>query len=82
MVPNAGQCVGGDVRSRQVELFYWITITFSQTLGTALGDWTADDTGLGYLGGAELFGAALLVLALAAWWTKIHAPRCSGQRSF
>jgi uncharacterized membrane-anchored protein len=59
------------VRSRQVELFYWITITFSQTLGTALGDWTADDTGLGYLGGAELFGAALLVLALAAWWTKI-----------
>jgi uncharacterized membrane-anchored protein len=44
------------------EIFYWITITFSQTLGTALGDWAADG-GLGYLGGALVFGASLLVLA-------------------
>src|SRR5215510_11630812 len=44
------------------EIFYWITITFSQTLGTALGDWAADG-GLGYAGGALLFGASLLVLA-------------------
>ena len=44
------------------ELFYWVTITFSQTLGTALGDWAADG-GLGYLGGALTFGAALVVLA-------------------
>ena len=44
------------------EMFYWITITFSQTLGTALGDWIAD-TGLGYGGGALVFGAGLLALA-------------------
>jgi uncharacterized membrane-anchored protein len=51
------------VNSPRTELFYWITITFSQTLGTALGDWIADDTGLGYDGGALLFGAGLVVLA-------------------
>ena len=45
------------------EIFYWITITFSQTLGTALGDWVAD-AGLGYSGGALLFGAGLAVLAI------------------
>ena len=52
------------------ELFYWITITFSQTLGTALGDWAADG-GLGYLGGALTFGAALLVLAGLYYWTRL-----------
>jgi uncharacterized membrane-anchored protein len=52
------------------ETFYWITITFSQTLGTALGDWMADDTGLGYGGGALVFGAGLLVLAVL-YYTKI-----------
>lgn len=52
------------------EIFYWITITFSQTLGTALGDWAAD-SGLGYLGGAAVFGAGLLVLALLYWFTSI-----------
>ncbi len=51
------------VTSPKTELLYWITITFSQTLGTALGDWIADDTGLGYDGGALLFGAGLIVLA-------------------
>jgi len=45
------------------EVFYWITITFSQTLGTALGDWAADG-GLGYSGGALVFAAALLLLAI------------------
>jgi uncharacterized membrane-anchored protein len=52
------------------ESFYWITITFSQTLGTALGDWAADG-GLGYFGGALAFGAALLVLAALYAWTRV-----------
>jgi uncharacterized membrane-anchored protein len=51
------------VNAPKVEAFYWVAITFSQTLGTALGDWTADDTGLGYDGGALVFGAALAVIA-------------------
>lgn len=53
------------------ESFYWLTITFSQTLGTALGDWAADDGGLGYLGGAAVFGGALAVLALLYYTTRI-----------
>jgi uncharacterized membrane-anchored protein len=52
------------------EAFYWITITFSQTLGTALGDWIAD-AGLGYSGGALVFGVGLLVLALLYFTTKV-----------
>jgi uncharacterized membrane-anchored protein len=52
------------------EIFYWITITFSQTLGTALGDWAADG-GLGYAGGAITFAAALAVLAGLYFFTKI-----------
>ena len=52
------------------EAFYWITITFSQTLGTALGDWAAD-SGLGYVGGALLFGGALGVLAILYFATGI-----------
>jgi uncharacterized membrane-anchored protein len=52
------------------EAFYWLTITFSQTLGTALGDWVAD-AGLGYSGGALLFGAALALLAIAYFTTRI-----------
>ena len=59
------------VTSPKTELFYWITITFSQTLGTALGDWIADDTGLGYDGGALLFGAGLVVLAALYYWTTV-----------
>ena len=51
------------VRTPRAETFYWVTITFSQTLGTALGDWAADDGGLGYGGAAFVFGAALAVLA-------------------
>jgi uncharacterized membrane-anchored protein len=52
------------------ETFYWITITFSQTLGTALGDWIAD-AGLGYSGGALVFGTALLVLSILYFTTKV-----------
>jgi len=52
------------------EIFYWITITFSQTLGTALGDWIADE-GPGYAGGALVFGGALVVVALAYFMTKV-----------
>jgi uncharacterized membrane-anchored protein len=55
----------------KVEVFYWLAITFSQTLGTALGDWAADDTSLGYGGGAMVFGAGLAALAAAYFFTKI-----------
>jgi uncharacterized membrane-anchored protein len=59
------------VGSLRSEAFYWLAITFSQTLGTALGDWAADDGGLGYLGGAVVFGGALLVLAVLYWRTAL-----------
>lgn len=59
------------VTSPREELFYWVTITFSQTLGTALGDWAADG-GLGYAGGALAFGAALAVLASLYLWTRVN----------
>jgi uncharacterized membrane-anchored protein len=59
------------VTSPRAEIFYWITITFSQTLGTALGDWTADDTGLGYEGGALLFGVGLAALVALYYWTHV-----------
>jgi uncharacterized membrane-anchored protein len=59
------------VNTPKVEAFYWATITFSQTLGTALGDWTADDAGVGFAGGALIFGAALVVIAGLYFWTNI-----------
>jgi len=58
------------VSSPREEVFYWITITFSQTLGTALGDWIAD-AGLGYSGGALVFGAGLVVLAILYFSTRV-----------
>jgi uncharacterized membrane-anchored protein len=58
------------ITSPPEETFYWVTITFSQTLGTALGDWIAD-AGLGYSGGALVFGAGLVVLALLYFTTKV-----------
>lgn len=58
------------VNRPKVEAFYWATITFSQTLGTALGDWIAD-SGLGYDGGALVFGAALALVAAAYYRTKL-----------
>lgn len=59
------------VSSPKAELFYWVTIMFSQTLGTALGDWTADTAGLGYMGGALVFSGLLVLVAGAYYWTKI-----------
>lgn len=58
------------VNSPKAEVFYWVTIMFSQTLGTALGDWTADTAGLGYTGAAVVFGALLLILVAAYLWTR------------
>ena len=59
------------VNSPKSEMFYWVTIMFSQTLGTALGDWTADTAGLGYTGGAIVFGIMLTVIAAAYYRTQI-----------
>ncbi len=59
------------VNTPKVEAFYWGAITFSQTLGTALGDWMADDAGVGFLGGALIFVAALAFVATLYFWTKI-----------
>jgi len=59
------------VNSPKAEIFYWVTIMFSQTLGTALGDWTADTAGLGYGGGALVFCALLALVAAAYYWTAI-----------
>jgi uncharacterized membrane-anchored protein len=59
------------VNTPKAEAFYWLAITFSQTLGTALGDWTADNTGLGYGRGALVFAAGLAVLAAAYYRTNI-----------
>ena len=59
------------ITSPKAEMFYWATIMFSQTLGTALGDWMADSTGLGYRGGAVVFAAGLAIMAAAYYWTSI-----------
>ena len=59
------------VSEPRAELFYWLTITFSQTLGTALGDWLADTGGLGYIGAAAFFAAALAVVAALYYWSKV-----------
>jgi uncharacterized membrane-anchored protein len=59
------------VSTPKVEAFYWAAITFSQTLGTALGDWLADTGGLGYEGGALVFIAALAVVAAVYYWTNV-----------
>jgi len=59
------------VSSPKAEVFYWVTIMFSQTLGTALGDWTADSAGLGYVGGMVIFTALIALVAAAYRWTGI-----------
>ena len=59
------------VSTPKVEAFYWAAITLSQTLGTALGDWMADTGGLGYEGGALVFGAGLAVIAGLYYWTNV-----------
>lgn len=59
------------VYETRAEVFYWLTITFSQTLGTALGDWVADTGGLGYLGGAAIFSTLLILLVAIYYWTSV-----------
>lgn len=59
------------VSAPKEELFYWVTIMFSQTLGTALGDWTADTAGLGYTGAALIFSTLLLLVLAAYYFTSI-----------
>lgn len=59
------------VSNRKVEFFYWMTIMLSQTLGTALGDWTSDTAGLGYAGAAVIFGALLALVAVLYFWTGV-----------
>jgi uncharacterized membrane-anchored protein len=62
------------ISTPKAEIFYWVTIMFSQTLGTALGDWTADTIGVGYLGGMLVFCSLLAIVVAAYYWTKLpHA---------
>ena len=60
-----------DIKSMRGEVFYWTAILFSNTLGTALGDFLADDSGLGFAGGAMLIGGLLLLIALAYYYTRL-----------
>jgi uncharacterized membrane-anchored protein len=60
-----------DIATPRAEVFYWITVTFSQTLGTALGDWIADDSGLGYAGGALVFLGALSLVVILYFTTRL-----------
>lgn len=59
------------VSTPKTEMFYWMTIMFSQTLGTALGDWVADTNEMGYLGAAVIFGGLILVTALLYYFTGV-----------
>jgi uncharacterized membrane-anchored protein len=60
-----------NISSKKAEIFYWLAILISNTLGTALGDYLADSSGLGFLGGATLIGSLLLSIVLAHYFTKI-----------
>jgi uncharacterized membrane-anchored protein len=68
---RAGSISVDTVASPKIEMFYWTAILFSQTLGTALGDWMADSNGLGYEGGALVFAAGLAVVAAAYFYTNV-----------
>ena len=68
---SMGTIAVSSISSHKAEMFYWITIMFSQTLGTALGDWTADTAGLGYGGGAIVFSVLLALVAALYFFTKI-----------
>ncbi|MEO7174078.1 hypothetical protein [Flavobacterium sp.] len=61
------------ITNKRTETFYWTAILFSNTLGTALGDYLADDSGLGFAGGAILIGSVLVILILAHYYTKISS---------
>lgn len=66
-----GTVAVNSVSTPKAEVFYWVTIMFSQTLGTALGDWTADSMGFGYGGSAVIFGGLLLLILGLYFWTRI-----------
>ena len=66
-----GSIAMNTVSSSKAETFYWTTIMFSQTLGTALGDWTADTAGLGYTGAAIVFGALLALVVAVYYLTNV-----------
>jgi uncharacterized membrane-anchored protein len=68
---STGTIAVDSVRDARSELFYWLTITFSQTLGTALGDWVADTQGLGYAGGIAIFGGLLAVVLVLHLSTRV-----------
>jgi len=68
---SLGSVAVDTVTTPKAEMFYWATIMFSQTLGTALGDWMADDTGLGYEGGALVFAGALAIVAGLYFFAKV-----------
>lgn len=68
---SLGSVSVSSVSEPKAEMFYWVTIMFSQTLGTALGDWTADTAGMGYGGGAIVFTILLGAVAAAYYWTKL-----------
>ena len=69
---NVGHISTDDISDKKTEIFYWVTITFSQTLGTALGDWTADTNGMGYDGAALLFAALLLIVTALYYAIRIN----------
>ena len=66
-----GSISTGSITTPRTELFYWVTIMFSQTLGTALGDWTADEAGFGYAGSAVLFGGMLAAIVATYYLTRV-----------
>lgn len=68
---SQGSIAVESVAGPRAEAFYWLTVMFSQTLGTALGDWAADTAGLGYLGGIAIFAAALGAVAVLYGWTQL-----------
>jgi uncharacterized membrane-anchored protein len=68
---SAGSISVNTVSTPKIETFYWVAILFSQTLGTALGDWMADTNGLGYEDGALVFAAGLVLIATAYFFTNI-----------
>ena len=68
---DLGRIDPSSIHTQKAESYYWLTIMFSQTLGTALGDWTADTAGLGYIGAATIFITSLVVVVLLHFYTNI-----------
>lgn len=69
---SLGSVTLAHITSRKAEIFYWLTVMFSQTLGTALGDWLADTGGLGYTGAAVVFAAGIAVVAALYYFTRLN----------